>query len=112
MSLSLLRTALIRPTCLRTQHLLGRACYSPEVRSNKGEDFFIAASFPDDFEAPTLIKKSEMGTPTWDEIHATLSEASVKADRGEVKFQPPRSQRQDIENFILPDKMDPKIDEM
>ncbi|GES62041.1 hypothetical protein ATETN484_0007002200 [Aspergillus terreus] len=114
MSLSLLRSALLRPTCLRTQHMLGRACYSrpPEVHSNKGDDFFIMASFPDDFEAPTLIEKRDVSPATWDEIHATLSEAAVKADRGEVKAQPPPTPRQDIEKFLQPDTLDPKIDEI
>jgi hypothetical protein len=35
------------------------------------------ASFPDDFEAPTLIEKRDVSPATWDELHATLSEASV-----------------------------------
>ncbi|GAB1218079.1 hypothetical protein ATERTT37_007325 [Aspergillus terreus] len=70
------------------------------------------ASFPDDFEAPTLIEKRDVSPATWDELHATLSEASVKADRGEVKAQPPKTPRQDIEKFLQPDTLDPKIDEI
>ncbi|KAL4891464.1 hypothetical protein BDV59DRAFT_203383 [Aspergillus ambiguus] len=114
MSSALTRSSLVRPTYLRTFRLLGRACYfqPPEVHGTKGEDFFIAASFPDDFESPTLIKKRGTGTPTWDEIHATISEASVKADRGDVRFQPSRSPRQDLEKFIQPDRLEPKMDEM
>ncbi|OOF95558.1 hypothetical protein ASPCADRAFT_208042 [Aspergillus carbonarius ITEM 5010] len=74
-------STLSRPLLLRPAYA-ARVCYyhPPEVRSNKGEEFFITASFPDDFEAPSLIKKSdEQGQSLghWDEFHATSSEVSV-----------------------------------
>ncbi|KAH8422290.1 uncharacterized protein LDX57_000048 [Aspergillus melleus] len=87
--------------------------YHPEPISTKGEDFYVAATFPDDFESPTLIIKKKGGgpPPSWDELHSTLSEASVKADRGEVEFKP-LERRDDIERILWPDREEPKIDEL
>ncbi|PLB46381.1 hypothetical protein P170DRAFT_438191 [Aspergillus steynii IBT 23096] len=86
--------------------------YHPEPISTKGEDFYVAATFPDDYESPTLIiKKAGGAPPSWDELHATLSEASVKADRGDVEFRP-LERRDEIERILWPDREEPKIDEL
>ncbi|KAA8651190.1 uncharacterized protein ATNIH1004_000068 [Aspergillus tanneri] len=104
LSTSLLRSLhSLRPIQARFLH--------PETASTKGEDFYVAATFPDDFEAPTLIIKKKGGAPSWDELHSTLSEASIKADRGEVDFRP-LGGRDEIERILWPDREDPKIDEM
>ncbi|OGM48226.1 hypothetical protein ABOM_002160 [Aspergillus bombycis] len=114
MSFSMLRTSIVRTRPLLRVPTLTRAYQiqpHPEAYSSKNQEFFIAASFPDDFESPTLTEKRGVATPAWDELHATLSEAAVKADRGEVKMQQLTS-REELERMLQPDKMDPKIDEM
>ncbi|KAE8352216.1 hypothetical protein BDV28DRAFT_161909 [Aspergillus coremiiformis] len=110
MSLALLRTTLRRPllpALTRTYQIQAH----PEAYTSKNQEFFIAASFPDDFESPTLTEKRGVPTPSWDEMHATLSEAVVKADRGEIKMQQLTS-REELERMLQPENMDPKIDEM
>ncbi|KAE8315226.1 hypothetical protein BDV41DRAFT_531468 [Aspergillus transmontanensis] len=110
---------IVRNTLIRTRPLLRTSALTrtyqiqahPEAYSSKNQEFFIAASFPDDFESPTLSEKRGVPTPSWDELHATLSEAAVKADRGEVKMQQLTS-REELERMLQPDKLDPKIDEM
>ncbi|KAE8372102.1 hypothetical protein BDV26DRAFT_298157 [Aspergillus bertholletiae] len=114
MSFSMLRTSLVRTRPLLRTTTLTRAYQlqsNPEAYSSKNQQFFITASFPDDAEAPMLTEKRGVATPTWDEPHATLSEAMVKADRGEVKMQQLTS-REELERMLQPDKLDPKIDEM
>jgi hypothetical protein len=64
-----------------------RAYHHPEL-SNKGEKFYIPPQYPDNFEEPSLIKKKDSsGHERWEEIDSTVSEASVKADRGDVQFE-------------------------
>ncbi|KAE8137420.1 hypothetical protein BDV38DRAFT_246756 [Aspergillus pseudotamarii] len=114
MSFNILRNTIIRTRPLLRTSTLTRAYQiqaHPEAYSSKNQEFFIAASFPDDFESPTLSEKRGVPTSSWDELHATLSEAAVKADRGEVKMQQLTS-REELERMLQPDKMDPKIDEM
>ncbi|KAE8153678.1 hypothetical protein BDV25DRAFT_148938 [Aspergillus avenaceus] len=93
----------LRASSLRT--------YIKPTPTSKRQEFFIAASFPDDFEAPVVSEKRGVATPSWDEIHATMSEAMVKADRGDVQFRM-ASSREELERLLQPDRMDPKMDEM
>ncbi|GFF58813.1 hypothetical protein IFM61606_06991 [Aspergillus udagawae] len=65
-----------------------RAYHPPEYHSNKGDKFYIPPQFPDNFELPSVIKeKDSKGHERWEEVDSTLSEASVKADRGDVQFE-------------------------
>ncbi|KKK12981.1 hypothetical protein P175DRAFT_0543480 [Aspergillus ochraceoroseus IBT 24754] len=103
---------LIRSTFKRTprvsSRILPRALYHPEIHTTKRDEFFITASYPDDFESPTLItKRSTSGTPEWDEINATLSEADIKADRGEAYK---KGRPDDV--FQPEADLEPKIDEL
>ncbi|KAB8231328.1 uncharacterized protein BDW43DRAFT_282785 [Aspergillus alliaceus] len=110
---------MLRNTLMRSRPLLRTTTLTrtyqiqahPEAYSSKNQEFFIAASFPDDFESPTLTEKRGVPTSSWDEMHATLSEASVKADRGEIQMQQFTS-REELEKMLQPENMDPKIDEM
>ncbi|RHZ63564.1 hypothetical protein CDV55_106730 [Aspergillus turcosus] len=62
-----------------------RAFHPPEFHSNKGEKFYIPPEYP---ESPALLKKKDSsGHERWEEIDSTVSEASVKADRGDVVFE-------------------------
>ncbi|PYI04781.1 hypothetical protein BO78DRAFT_319738 [Aspergillus sclerotiicarbonarius CBS 121057] len=111
-------STLSRPLLLRPAYP-ARVCYyhPPEVHSNKGEEFFITASFPDDFEAPSLVKKrDEQGQSLghWDEFHATSSEVSVKADRGDINIHQQQQQQRmsrDLDRN-LQEAEEPRIDEM
>ncbi|KAB8068814.1 hypothetical protein BDV29DRAFT_162057 [Aspergillus leporis] len=116
MAFKFLRTSMIRSRPMLRTSTLTRARTlqiqsHPEAYTSKNQEFFIAASFPDDFELPTLTEKRGVPTAQWDELHATLSEASVKADRGEIKMQQLTS-REELEKLLQPETMDPKIDEM
>ncbi|GFF23709.1 hypothetical protein IFM46972_00765 [Aspergillus udagawae] len=83
-----------------------RAYHPPEYHSNKGDKckslltassvsplihgnvVYIPPQFPDNFELPSVIKeKDSKGHERWEEVDSTLSEASVKADRGDVQFE-------------------------
>ncbi|KAF4151733.1 hypothetical protein CNMCM6069_003195 [Aspergillus lentulus] len=62
------------------------------VESLRGEFaevmIYIPPQYPDNFESPPLIKKKDSsGHERWEEIDSTVSEASVKADRGDVQFE-------------------------
>ncbi|KAF4211542.1 hypothetical protein CNMCM5878_002490 [Aspergillus fumigatiaffinis] len=51
-------------------------------------EIYIPPQYPDNFEEPSLIKKKDSsGHERWEEIDSTVSEASVKADRGDVQFE-------------------------
>ncbi|GIJ92175.1 hypothetical protein Asppvi_011151 [Aspergillus pseudoviridinutans] len=53
-----------------------------------GNVVYIPPQYPDNFELPPIIKeKDHKGHEKWEEIDSTLSEASVKADRGDVQFE-------------------------
>ncbi|KAH2305917.1 hypothetical protein KXW60_002962 [Aspergillus fumigatus] len=87
MSLRPITTTLRTSVRFRPLPLL-RAYHNPELHSNKGEKFYIPAQYPDNFESPSLIKtKDSSGHKRWEEVDSTVSEASVKADRGDVQFE-------------------------
>ncbi|PWY67900.1 hypothetical protein BO70DRAFT_366197 [Aspergillus heteromorphus CBS 117.55] len=109
-------SALLRPA---SSARLARpvVCYyhPPEVHSTKDEDFFIAASFPDDFEKPpSLVKHNQKeSSGHWDELHATWSEVSVKADRGDINIQQQKTKKGHLDDTFQPESdLEPKIDEM
>ncbi|GLA18514.1 hypothetical protein AnigIFM63309_011592 [Aspergillus niger] len=122
-------STLSRPLVLRPTYS-ARVCYyhPPEVHSNKGEEFFIPPSYPDNLEdSPSLVQKrdeSAQNPAHWDEIHATSSEISVrlspspsikvKADRGDINIQQQQKQQRvtrDLDNN-LGEEEPPKLDEM
>ncbi|EAW06847.1 uncharacterized protein ACLA_085420 [Aspergillus clavatus NRRL 1] len=94
MSLRILRNSTLRYSLSP----LLRASYhkAPEVYPTKGEDgmFWMPSPYPDDYEYPTMIKKTSAKNEheKWDEIDATFSEAAIKADRGDVRFDRHRTQ--------------------
>ncbi|GKZ32414.1 hypothetical protein AbraIFM66950_001780 [Aspergillus brasiliensis] len=116
-------STLSRPLVLRPAYS-ARVCYyhPPEIHSNKGEDFFIPPSYPDDFEsAPSLVNKRDENTTTaahWDELHATSSETSVKADRGDINIQQQQQKQRTTSSSSkdydknMQDEEPPKLDEM
>ncbi|PLN79951.1 hypothetical protein BDW42DRAFT_194813 [Aspergillus taichungensis] len=110
--LRLLRTPVTRAPINRVPAVISSRVVArklhPEVHSIKGDDFYLAPTFPDDFESPTMYRNN-FGTSHWDEIHATLSEASVKADRGDVSFETVSEMGME---GMAPDEMVPKLDEM
>ncbi|PYH95706.1 hypothetical protein BO71DRAFT_397802 [Aspergillus ellipticus CBS 707.79] len=88
-------------------------CYyhPPEVHSSKDEEFFITSAYPDGFEPPSLVKKHHEGE--WEEIHATMSEVSVKADRGDINIQQQQQKKTHLDDTFQPESdLEPKIDEM
>ncbi|KAF7597199.1 hypothetical protein BBP40_009539 [Aspergillus hancockii] len=116
MAYNLLRTSIVRSrpmlrTCTLARGRTLQVQSHPEAFTPKNQEFYVAASFPDDFELPSLTEQRDVPTGVWDEMHATLSEAAVKADRGEIKMQQLTS-REELEKMLQPDTMDPKIDEM
>ncbi|PYH47136.1 uncharacterized protein BP01DRAFT_354921 [Aspergillus saccharolyticus JOP 1030-1] len=100
-------TLLLRPLLLRPSHT---RLYQKEVHSNKGEEMFIPPSYPDDLEPPKLIYKKETKESIWDELQATMSETSVKADRGDIQFAPKKPAVKTDGAFA--EREEPRIDEM
>ncbi|RHZ57384.1 uncharacterized protein CDV56_100215 [Aspergillus thermomutatus] len=111
MSLRPIATTIRTPLRFRPLPLL-RAYHSPELHSNKGEKFYIPAQYPDNFESPSLIKtKDSNGHERWEEIDATLSEVSVKADRGDVQFE--ISKQEKSKKIVRPDlEAEPTVHDM
>ncbi|RAH69410.1 uncharacterized protein BO66DRAFT_392393 [Aspergillus aculeatinus CBS 121060] len=101
-----LRPLLLRPYLTRPYH--------KELHSNKGEEMFIPPSYPDDIEPPKLIHKKETKESMWDELQATMSETSVKADRGDIKFEPKKAGQKTAakSDGAFPEREEPRIDEM
>ncbi|OJZ89972.1 hypothetical protein ASPFODRAFT_183588 [Aspergillus luchuensis CBS 106.47] len=109
-------STLSRPLVLRPAYS-ARVCYyhPPDVHSTKGEEFFIPPSYPDNLEdTPSLVKKPEKDMGHWEEIHATSSETSVKADRGDINIQQQKQQRTTTRDLDkdLGEEEPPKLDEM
>ncbi|RAL07041.1 uncharacterized protein BO97DRAFT_447169 [Aspergillus homomorphus CBS 101889] len=100
-----LRPLLLRPYLTRP--------YRKEVHSNKGEELFIPPSYPDDLEPPKIIHKKETKESVWDELQATMSESSVKADRGDIKIEQSKSGTKGAKSDgAFAEREEPRIDEM
>ncbi|OJJ45095.1 hypothetical protein ASPZODRAFT_18005 [Penicilliopsis zonata CBS 506.65] len=87
---------------------LHKESHSP---STKGSELFVASTFPDNFDAPEFISERQKDAQTvrmgkWEEMNASTSEASIKADRGEIQEATPAKKK----DVILEEA--PRLDEM
>merc|ERR1712187_71916 len=113
MFFALLRNQTLKPRALPQIYCsLSRACYhgTPQYNPMKDRDeFFAPTDYPE--EPPDLVVNSKKRVARWNEADATLSEASVKADRDPVK---PGSQvvREKWKIAEFEKNKEPELDEM
>ncbi|KAJ5382324.1 hypothetical protein N7517_000235 [Penicillium concentricum] len=110
---AVIRPGVIRPLSVVKISPISRVCYHniPQSSSTNGTPpIYFAPSFPDDFASSSFVldgRKKANEAHKWDEKQATLSEAAVKADRGDIKVnEQPQTKTSTMEN------REPELDEM
>ncbi|CAI7620926.1 unnamed protein product [Penicillium pancosmium] len=111
-----IRSRVARPRSIFSISHPSRTCYHqlPQSGSTRGTpSISVAASFPDDFESSLLasdLPEESKSMARWEEALATLSEAAVKADRGDIRF----NMQSRVKKTETPsmENREPELDEM